>query len=89
LVVIEDAAKRTEPSTRAGGTGGMGDLGCFSFYPGKNLGALWRGRRVVTNNPERANTIRMLRDWGQSRKYYHDLRGFNYRMEGYRGPFCG
>jgi dTDP-4-amino-4,6-dideoxygalactose transaminase len=65
--------------------GGLGDLGCFSFYPGKNLGAYGEGGMVVTNNPDYAHTIRMLRDWGQERKYYHQLKGYNYRMEGLQG----
>ena len=85
LVVIEDAAQAHGAEYKGRRTGGMGDLGCFSFYPGKNLGAYGEGGAVVTNNPEYANTIRMLRDWGQSRKYYHDLRGFNYRLEGIQG----
>ena len=85
LVVIEDAAQAHGTEYKGRRTGGMGDLGCFSFYPGKNLGACGEGGAVVTNNPEHANTIRMLRDWGQSRRYYHDLRGFNYRMEGIQG----
>jgi dTDP-4-amino-4,6-dideoxygalactose transaminase len=85
LVVIEDAAQAHGAEYKGRRTGGMGDLGCFSFYPGKNLGAYGEGGAVVTNNPEYANTIRMLRDWGQSRKYYHDLRGFNYRLEGMQG----
>ena len=85
LVVIEDAAQAHGAEYKGRRTGGMGDLGCFSFYPGKNLGAYGEGGAVVTNNPQYANTIRMLRDWGQSRKYYHDLRGFNYRMEGMQG----
>jgi dTDP-4-amino-4,6-dideoxygalactose transaminase len=60
-------------------------MGCFSFYPGKNLGAYGEGGAVTTNNPEYARTIRMLRDWGQDRKYHHVLRGFNYRMEAIQG----
>src|SRR5438445_8568326 len=63
----------------------MGDLGCFSFYPGKNLGACGEGGIVVTSNPKYAETMRMLRDWGQARKYHHVLRGYNYRMEGLQG----
>ena len=85
LVLIEDAAQAHGAEYKGRRTGGMGDLGCFSFYPGKNLGAYGEGGAVVTNNPEYAKTIRMLRDWGQSRKYYHDLRGFNYRLEGIQG----
>ena len=65
--------------------GSIGDLACFSFYPGKNLGAYGEGGAVTTNNPEYAHTVRMLRDWGQDRKYHHVLRGYNYRMEGFQG----
>ena len=60
-------------------------MACFSFYPGKNLGAYGEGGAVTTSNAEFARTIRMLRDWGQDRKYHHVLRGFNYRMEGFQG----
>src|SRR5262249_57466500 len=61
--------------------GAIGDLGCFSFYPGKNLGACGEAGMVVTNDAELARTIRMLRHWGEERKYHHVLKGFNYRME--------
>ena len=60
-------------------------MACFSFYPGKNLGAYGEGGAVTTSNAEYARTIRMLRDWGQDRKYHHVLRGYNYRMEGFQG----
>ena len=60
-------------------------MACFSFYPGKNLGAYGEGGLVVTGNEEYARTIRMLRDWGQDRKYHHVLAGYNYRMEGMQG----
>ena len=60
-------------------------MGCFSFYPGKNLGAYGEGGLVTTNNPEFAKTIRMLRDWGAEKRYEHVLKGFNYRMEGIQG----
>ena len=73
------------PSIKGRRVGSIGDLGCFSFYPGKNLGAYGEGGMVVTNNEEFAHTIRMLRDWGQERKYHHVLKGFNYRMEGVQG----
>jgi dTDP-4-amino-4,6-dideoxygalactose transaminase len=63
----------------------MGDMGCFSFYPGKNLGAYGEGGMVVTNNPEFTRTIRMLRDWGAEKKYHHVLKGFNFRLEGIQG----
>ena len=60
-------------------------MACFSFYPGKNLGAYGEGGAVTTSNSEYARTIRMLRDWGQDRKYHHVLHGFNYRMEAFQG----
>ena len=85
LIMIEDAAQAHGAECRGHRVGSIGDLGCFSFYPGKNLGAYGEGGMVVTNNPEYARTIRMLRDWGQERKYHHVLRGYNYRMEGMQG----
>jgi dTDP-4-amino-4,6-dideoxygalactose transaminase len=60
-------------------------LGCFSFYPGKNLGAYGEGGIVVTKNPDYARKARMLRDWGQAEKYEHVLKGYNYRMDGLQG----
>ncbi len=85
LVVIEDAAQAHGAQYKGRRAGSMGDMATFSFYPGKNLGAYGEGGAVVTNNPEYARTIRMLRDWGCDRKYFHKLRGFNYRMEGIQG----
>jgi dTDP-4-amino-4,6-dideoxygalactose transaminase len=84
-IVIEDAAQAHAAEYKGRRAGSMGTMGCFSFYPGKNLGAYGEGGAVVTNHAEHARTIRMLRDWGQSRRYYHDLRGFNYRMEAIQG----
>lgn len=84
-VVIEDTAQAHGAEYKGRRAGGMGDLGCFSFYPGKNLGAYGEGGMVVTNNPDFTRTIRMLRDWGAERKYHHDLKGYNYRMEGIQG----
>jgi dTDP-4-amino-4,6-dideoxygalactose transaminase len=63
----------------------MSEIACFSFYPGKNLGAYGEAGAVVTNNPEYAAVIKRLRDHGQSAKYYHDEVGYNYRMEGIQG----
>jgi dTDP-4-amino-4,6-dideoxygalactose transaminase len=85
LVVIEDAAQAHGAKYKGRPVGSIGDMGCFSFYPGKNLGAYGEGGAVTTSNAEYARTIRMLRDWGQDRKYHHQLRGFNYRMEGFQG----
>jgi dTDP-4-amino-4,6-dideoxygalactose transaminase len=85
LLVIEDAAQAHGTEYKGRRVGSIGDIGCFSFYPGKNLGAYGEGGMVVTNNPEYARTIRMLRDWGAEKKYEHKLKGYNYRLEGLQG----
>ena len=85
LVVIEDAAQAHGAKYKGRPVGSIGDMACFSFYPGKNLGAYGEGGAVTTSNPEYARSIRMLRDWGQDAKYHHVLRGFNYRMEAFQG----
>lgn len=85
LIVIEDAAQAHGAEYKGRRVGSLSDLGCFSFYPGKNLGAYGEGGAVVTNNPDYARTIRMLRDWGAERKYEHVLKGYNYRLEGIQG----
>lgn len=81
LVVIEDAAQAHGAEYKGRRVGSLGDMGCFSFYPGKNLGAYGEGGMVVTANPAYARTLRMLRDWGAERKYDHVLKGYNYRLE--------
>jgi dTDP-4-amino-4,6-dideoxygalactose transaminase len=85
LVVIEDAAQAHGASYKGRPAGSIGNLGCFSFYPGKNLGACGEGGLVVTSDAAHAETIRCLRDWGQKRRYHHDLLGFNYRMDAIQG----
>ena len=85
LVVIEDAAQAHGARYKGRPAGSIGDIACFSFYPAKNLGAYGEGGAVTTSNPEYARTIRMLRDWGQDRKYHHVLHGYNYRMAGFQG----
>ena len=85
LVVIEDACQAHGAEYNGRRAGSLGDMGCFSFYPGKNLGAYGEGGMVVTDNPDYARTIRMLRDWGAERKYHHVLKGYNYRLEGIQG----
>ena len=85
LIVIEDAAQAHGAEYKGRRAGSMGDMGCFSFYPGKNLGACGEGGMVVTNNVDYTRTIRMLRDWGAEKKYQHVLKGYNYRMEGIQG----
>ena len=85
LVVIEDACQAHGAEYKGRRAGGMGDMGCFSFYPGKNLGACGEGGMVVTDDPRYATTVRMLRDWGAEKKYHHVLKGYNFRMEGIQG----
>lgn len=85
LVVIEDAAQAHGAEYKGRRCGSLGDLGCFSFYPSKNLGACGEAGMVTTGNPEFLRTLRMLRDWGAEAKYQHVLKGFNYRMEGFQG----
>jgi len=85
LVLIEDAAQAHGAEYKGRPVGAIGHMGCFSFYPGKNLGAYGEAGIVVTNDEDHARRIRMLRDWGQERKYHHVHKGFNYRMEGIQG----
>lgn len=85
LTVIEDACQAHGAEYKGQRVGSIGHLGCFSFYPGKNLGAYGEGGVVVTKDPEYASTLRMLRDWGQDRKYHHVMKGFNFRLDGIQG----
>ena len=85
LVVIEDAAQAHGADYHERRVGSIGDIGCFSFYPTKNLSAAGEGGIAVTNNPEYARTMRLLRDWGQEQKYRPTLKGYNYRLEGMQG----
>jgi len=85
LTVIEDAAQAHGAQYKGRPIGSAGDLACFSFYPSKNLGACGEGGMVTTNSPEYEHTIRMLRDWGDDRKYHHRLKGYNYRMDALQG----
>ena len=85
LVVIEDAAQSHGAEYKGRRAGSIGDIGCFSFYPGKNLGAYGEGGAVVSNNPDLARKVALLRDWGQESKYNHVVAGYNYRMDGIQG----
>jgi dTDP-4-amino-4,6-dideoxygalactose transaminase len=85
LKVIEDAAQAHRSEYKGRRVGSIGDIGCFSFYPGKNLGAYGEGGMAVTNNAEYAQKMRMLRDWGQDGRYNHVMKGYNYRMDGIQG----
>jgi dTDP-4-amino-4,6-dideoxygalactose transaminase len=85
LAVIEDACQAHGAEYKGQAAGSIGDTGCFSFYPGKNLGALGEAGAVTTNNAELKQKVQMLRDHGQSRKYYHAVVGWNARMDGFQG----
>jgi dTDP-4-amino-4,6-dideoxygalactose transaminase len=85
LIVIEDAAQAHGADYKGRRAGSLSSIACFSFYPGKNLGAFGEGGAVTTNNPDYAKRIQRLRDHGQSQKYYHDEVGYNYRMEAIQG----
>ena len=85
LYVIEDACQAHGAEYKGKPAGSIGDAGCFSFYPGKNLGAYGEAGAVTTNNAQLAEQIAMLRDHGQSEKYYHDKIGWNARMDGIQG----
>src|SRR5271170_4990024 len=80
LIVIEDAAQAHGAEYRGRRAGGIGDIGCFSFYPTKNLGAAGEGGLITTNNQEYARTAVLLRSWGEEQRYRPRLKGFNYRL---------
>ncbi len=85
LRVIEDASQAHGAHYRGRPAGSIGDAGCFSFYPGKNLGACGEGGAVTTSRPDVAERLRLLRDHGQRTKYDHQIIGFNARMDGLQG----
>lgn len=89
LIVIEDAAQAHGAERHGVRAGAFGDIGCFSFYPGKNLGACGEGGAITTSNPAFAEAVRCLRDWGQAGKYNHVRHGFNYRMDALQGAALG
>jgi dTDP-4-amino-4,6-dideoxygalactose transaminase/predicted dehydrogenase len=81
LRVIEDAAQAHGTLYKGRSCGSMGSVGCFSFYPGKNLGAYGDGGMVTTDNPELAARTRRLRNYGQTAKYRHTEKGLNTRLD--------
>ena len=85
LSVVEDACQAHGAEYKGQRAGSMGDAGCFSFYPGKNLGAYGEAGAVTTGSEELAAKVRMLRDHGQPEKYRHSLIGWNGRMDGIQG----
>lgn len=82
IAVIEDAAQAHGALYRGQRAGSMGDMACFSFYPGKNLGAYGDAGALVTNDDALADKIRMLRDHGRTTKYEHEITGYGYRLDG-------
>jgi dTDP-4-amino-4,6-dideoxygalactose transaminase len=81
LIVIEDAAQAIGAEYKGRRAGSLGDYGCFSFFPSKNLGAGGDGGMVVTQDPQRAEKLRVLRVHGSKPKYYHGLIGGNFRFD--------
>ena len=87
LIVVEDACQAhgaeyfSRKQNRWLRAGSMGRAGAFSFYPGKNLGACGEGGAITTNDAKLADTCKMIRDHGQAKKYYHDIEGYNGRLD--------
>lgn len=89
LPLVEDAAQAHGATYKGKVVGTFGVCSCFSFYPGKNLGAYGEGGALVTNDAALAARARALREHGSTVRYYHDEVGFNYRMEGIQGAVLG
>lgn len=89
LPLVEDACQAHGAKYKGKVVGAFGEMSCFSFYPGKNLGACGEGGALVTNNGDFAARARALREHGSTVRYYHDEIGFNYRMEGFQGAVLG
>jgi dTDP-4-amino-4,6-dideoxygalactose transaminase len=89
LPLVEDACQAHGAKYQGKVVGTFGAISCFSFYPGKNLGAYGEGGGLVTNNAAYAARARALREHGSTQRYYHDEVGFNYRMEGIQGAVLG
>ncbi len=85
LQFIEDAAQAQGARYKGKPVGGFGEMACFSFYPGKNLGATGEAGGITTNNEAYAKHIQSLRNHGSMVRYYHDEIGYNYRMGGLEG----
>jgi len=89
LPLVEDTAQAHGAKYNGKTAGAFGDISCFSFYPGKNLGACGEGGALVTNNAAFDQRARSLREHGSTVRYYHDEVGYNYRMEGIQGAVLG
>ena len=81
IKVMEDVAQATGATYKGAIAGSIGDYGSFSFYPSKNLGAFGDGGAVSTNDEEKYKKLKMLRNYGQSKRYYHDTLGINSRLD--------
>lgn len=81
LKVIEDAAQAHGAKYKGRRTGSLGDAAGFSFYPGKNLGAIGDGGAITTNDPVLAEKVKILRNYGSKIKYYNEIKGFNSRLD--------
>lgn len=89
LTVIEDVAQAIGARWQGKALGTFGAMGCFSFYPGKNLGGAGEGGLVVTDDDDTAKLLRCLREHGQSERYVHERIGYNYRMDGIQALVLG
>jgi dTDP-4-amino-4,6-dideoxygalactose transaminase len=89
LRVIEDACQAIGANYKGRRAGSLGDAGCFSFYPAKNLGAAGDGGMLITNDDALADCVRKLRDHGRISKYSHGMIGFTYRLDGLQAAILG
>jgi len=87
LRLIEDAAQAHDARVNGVSAGALGDAAGWSFYPGKNLGALGDGGAVTTSDDELADRIRMLRNYGSRRKYFNEVQGYNTRLDSLQAAF--
>lgn len=85
LPIVEDCAQAHGAKYKGKNVGTLGDLACFSFYPGKNLGAFGEAGAVVTNNKDYYNIVEIMKNHGSDLQYYHNIEGYNLRMDGIQG----
>lgn len=87
LFLIEDCAQSHNAKYKGQMTGTFGDVGCFSFYPGKNLGALGDAGAIVTNSKDLADKVRAIANYGSNKKYHHIYKGVNSRLDEFQAGF--